>query len=151
MADSANGDRTILQSTPPHPIPPHPTTPTYPSTATNNVTHSLTCPRTCPHTFLTHGTAGGGAQPTSATGIPVSQVGSAQRAYDVFNAFGGIVFAFSFSFILIEISDTLKDTGRGAVRTRASCPTGTPSSCMPQPGWAAADLAHARTHHPHPH
>lgn len=56
-----------------------------------------------------------GAAPTSASGIPVSQVGSAQRAYDVFNAFGGIVFAFSFSFILIEISDTLTDAGRGAV------------------------------------
>lgn len=60
-----------------------------------------------------------GQEPTSATGymnyLDGSPVTSAQQTWDVFNAFGGIVFAFSFSFILIEISDTVKDTGKGAV------------------------------------
>eukprot|EP00887_Chlorella_sp_A99_P002221 scaffold21.g2221.t1 len=50
--------------------------------------------------------------PFGPTCIAISR---SQKVYDVFNAFGGIVFAFSFSFILIEISDTLKDSGRGPV------------------------------------
>ncbi|KAL4431404.1 hypothetical protein ABPG75_006660 [Micractinium tetrahymenae] len=56
-----------------------------------------------------------GAAPTRVDGYPVSEIGHAQLTWDVFNAFGGIVFAFSFSFILIEISDTLKEGGRGPV------------------------------------
>ncbi|EFN54604.1 hypothetical protein CHLNCDRAFT_58128 [Chlorella variabilis] len=56
-----------------------------------------------------------GAAPTRATGYPTSLISDAQLTWDVFNAFGGIVFAFSFSFILIEISDTLKDGGKGPV------------------------------------
>lgn len=56
-----------------------------------------------------------GAAPTRVDGYPVSEIGSAQLTWDVFNAFGGIVFAFSFSFILIEISDTIKEGGKGPV------------------------------------
>ncbi|PRW32581.1 Amino acid permease 2 [Chlorella sorokiniana] len=56
-----------------------------------------------------------GVQDTSVAGYPVDRIGSAQKTFDIFNAWGGIVFAFSFSFILIEISDTLKDGGRGPV------------------------------------
>lgn len=42
-----------------------------------------------------------GTAPTEVLGFPVSETGSAQKTWDVFNSFGGIVFAFSFSFILI--------------------------------------------------
>ncbi|PSC75625.1 transmembrane amino acid transporter [Micractinium conductrix] len=56
-----------------------------------------------------------GGSPTRVDGYPVEKIGHAQLTWDVFNAFGGIVFAFSFSFILIEISDTIKDGGKGPV------------------------------------
>lgn len=63
----------------------------------------------------------GASDTTSVTGYPLDPpapyepISVSQKVFDVFNAFGGIVFAFSFSFILIEISDTLKDAGRGPV------------------------------------
>lgn len=53
-----------------------------------------------------------GAAPTRASAYPER---ASQQTWDIFNAFGGIVFAFSFSFILIEISDTIKEGGKGPV------------------------------------
>ena len=52
---------------------------------------------------------------TNCTGLVYDPPNPTQTMWDVFNAFGGIVFAFSFSMILVEISDTIKDGGKGVV------------------------------------
>ncbi|KAI7842784.1 hypothetical protein COHA_003530 [Chlorella ohadii] len=49
-----------------------------------------------------------GVQDTSVSGYPVSRTGASQKTFDIFNAWGGIVFAFSFR-------QVCKDGGRGPV------------------------------------
>lgn len=61
-----------------------------------------------------------GVEPTSVGGYPTSLISPAQKTWDVFNAFGGIVFAFSFSFILIE-------SEFAHLRAAAACP----ATCLP--------------------
>ncbi|XP_043720273.1 amino acid permease 8-like [Telopea speciosissima] len=45
----------------------------------------------------------------------------AQKVWRVFNALGDIAFAYSFSFILIEIQDTIKSPGENKLMKKATC------------------------------
>lgn len=58
---------------------------------------------------ISHGDVGGG----DLAGAPYDS--SSDKMFAVFNAIGAIVFAYSFSFILVEIADTMKGTGKGPV------------------------------------
>jgi amino acid permease len=64
------------------------------------------------YSFITLGLVIGRAaednHPTgTAGGIPVSELGQADKVWGVFNALGALAFAFSFSNIMIEIQDTI--------------------------------------------
>lgn len=54
----------------------------------------------------------GSSGESSIHGVPNTPAG---KMWSVFNAMGAIVFAYSFSFILVEITDTMRSAGRGPV------------------------------------
>ena len=47
--------------------------------------------------------------PAPTTPMPYPDIDGAQLTWNMFNALGGIAFAFSFSFVLIEVSDTVRE------------------------------------------